>query len=50
MLSQPNNYWRQVAFMSQSLLKLKNSPIIYAHKCFRSSVASVSLMEFYAMF
>jgi hypothetical protein len=35
-LLQPNNYWGQVAFMSQSLLKLKNSPITYARECFGS--------------
>jgi hypothetical protein len=35
-LSQPNNYWKRVAFISWSLLKLKNNPERYAHKRLRS--------------
>jgi hypothetical protein len=35
-LPQPNNYWRHVACTSRSLLKLKNNPLRYTHKCFRS--------------
>jgi hypothetical protein len=44
-----NNYWKRVAFISRSLLKLKNNPITYAHKCFRSFSRKCKSYGVYAM-